>query len=210
MRFTREAVQESVNKYSTLIRRNLQIPLEDITVEETKFGRLSSAIMRTEYGKIFIDTTKEYSHVMVNGEKSTLHELGHRAVNAICPSFPNVVRKGLNQNIVSYAFGEGIPIELAIREGIAECFALDIFPSYFLLNSETVDFIQKTKKKHQKEVSLLFNPAGYGLPFFRSLYISNGLRGMFNYVKNLHPEQVPSRRELEVPVLYWERFQRQL
>jgi len=217
MRFTREAVQESVDKYSSLIREHLQIPLEEIIVEEKEFvwPWRKNTIMTTIYGKIFIDPTKEYDYHFVNQEESVLHEIGHRSVEALCPRFNIIIPRGCNtcssflrvlNSIVTGNAGR----DVALSEGIAECFALDVFPSYFLLDSNTLYFMQETKDHHQKNLSLVNNPAGFGRPFFRMLYNGMGLQGLCSYIRNLTPEQVPSKEDLRNPVLYWGRYSKQL
>lgn len=213
MKFTREHVQEKVDHYSGLIRQ-IGINLEEIAVEEKKFSQmLAITVMTTEKGKIYIDPTYNYPADIVNLDMTVLHELGHRAVESIRPTYNEDVIKGYIGpskflGRTRLLFSRKVHDFYSMIEGAAECFSLDVFPSSIFLSSESEQHRNVRRMWHLFKGNGSSYSLGRGYLFFHFIYHGGGLQGLTEYIRNFSPSEVPSREELENPALYWGKFKR--
>ena len=223
MKFDRITVQEHVDRFREEIRINAEIPMEKITVKEDKFGILESdTIMETCAGEIFIDPTKNFDPRYYSLEKTVLHELGHRAQEAINPriSKPKIF-KGLigydpyranklkeAYGLMKLVFSGNFWLAHSITEGAAECFALDIFPQFCSISDESRTFIGAMKELRREHHDIrnflcMSTTISRGYRFFHELHNMAGLDGARHYIKYFSSKNVPTNAELSKPWLYW-------
>jgi hypothetical protein len=215
MRFERSVIKDYLDRFLEEIKRNTEIPIEDIELVETKFKN-SWLIMQTSKGKLIFDPRREYDPRDECLEAIILHELGHRAHHAINPDMDKLVIEGLigfnlpDLSIAKKLYGVmklilsgNLSVPLCMNEGIAECFGFDIFPEFCSVSDHGRDYIGNRKEKHNSAKNLDIMRVSRGYRFFHELYSSGGLDGMIAYIKDFSKNQVPSRKEMINPQKYW-------
>ncbi len=231
MKFDVVATQEYVDRFLEEIRRNAEIPIEDIVVKVDIFknDKKTYTIAETCEGRIFIDPKKEFNPLGVCLEQTLLHELGHRAQYAVNPKFGRIIDFAImgchlnDKNIAKKIYGAAkaffnktYMISDGMMEGFAECFSLDMAPEFCKLSRDTILFsnwLRRVNKDlaHVQKVrgtswhANTYNPVGsaVGYAFFYELYSLAGSEGVMHYIKNISKESVPSMRELCNPDSYW-------
>ncbi len=218
VRITVEKTQGYVDKSLDEVRHGTGIHVEEITVEETRFiGEESETIMRTKEGKIFVDPQKDYSPEDVCSEISVLHELGHRTQHVLNPrmfeqsleklgcksEWENSLRR--LYNCLKLSFTKRISIPFILSEGVAECFALDVFPEFCSVSEDGKESIEREKVEHFKNGKyFILARTAMGYNFFHEIYSRYGQDGVTSYVSNFSQYDIPTKKELLKPSLFSE------
>ncbi|MBU2522958.1 MAG: hypothetical protein KKE23_01555 [Nanoarchaeota archaeon] len=229
MRITVSEIQKNVDKFLPGIRR-AGIAIEDIVVVKARFNHEEPEIF-SEGGRIYVDPTKSYKNNSVSHELLALHELGHRAIEAINPSWNDILMKkaGFDKEdgtlmeiyhmIKAHSNGK-LGAFYATHDGLTECFALDIFPEFCSISDFCKINIEKTKKNYEKITNknkfLKFFEISYdsykirniakGFGFFHKIHSKLDLPESFDtikeYVEEIKDYPLPTKQDFEDPMYY--------
>jgi len=228
MHITKEETYECLGRFLPEIRSGAGIPLETMIVNEPwRLGEDDDhdKIMFSEHGIIHIYPEKDYSPLYVNTEKSVLHELGHRAIEAINPKFYaglhtqagyDLDNDGLIKTIAQITINTlngKVFVPHALQEGLAEYFSLEIFPKLCSLSDFGRSFIEDARINAQK--GIFIRPNKYfsseekliakSYKFFNRMYTVDGLDGKYGikeYIKNAPNYKLPRGDDWDAPLLY--------
>jgi len=217
MRITKPLIEHYLNNFLPEIRRNLNISLEDITIKEKKFYldkyQTSPHEMETEKGIIFIDPSAYYDPSKTNIEASLLHELGHRSMDVINPNFDKeLIKKSCYDHseknkikkfyhYLKSLLGDDFLMIYLTFEGMAECFALDIFSEKCSLSEDAKRFIKKKKKNYALSLNghSLDKELAQSYSLFKGMYCTKRLSGIKEYIRNISNCDLISKKDLEDP-----------
>lgn len=224
MRINVKKTRQLVDRFQSEIRKNADIILEDIAVKEIDFSKTglfadcdTITPIFTEQGRIYVDPSVEYNPDAISIEYVVLHELGHKAQKAFNPVMHFDIIEVLtgfrihDRNVLwrSLAFmklvleGKELVGE-SLNEGLANCFALDIFPDFCNISKEGIHTLAE-HRSFRKE--LIENPRidsrrkcfAQGYNFFSSIYRKHSLPGVISYVRNISGHRIPSFKEMAAP-----------
>ena len=225
MKVNVEQTQKLVNKFRDEICKKTGILIEEIVVKETDFrteraakGMGGKTIMITRAGHILVDPTQEYTSQLTSLEYSILHELGHRAQFTINPGMSIDILEGIagfdfvnrTRFVHLIALSKILltgkaPIMSTLMEGVADCFALDVFPKYCSVSRKGRDSLSEHRRLREEIMHgtapntkyVINNTLAYN--FFHRIYAEQSLNGLVSYLKNIKRYRIPSFNDMIEP-----------
>lgn len=222
MRIDIKETQRMVNSLRKEIRSNTGIILEEIVIRKADFREMeltedsrTNFVIGTERGIILVDPNRSYNPEYVSLEYAVLHELGHRAQEAINPEMhldmiENIAGIKLrNRSIlmrpIAFAkiiFSNKELVDVALSEGLADCFAIDIFPEYCTLPEQGLKMLAKHKLFrelyiHDNRVNDITKRTSKAYNFFSKMHEKYSLPGIVSYVRHISGHKLPSFKEME-------------
>jgi len=184
--------------------------------------------MQTEKGVITVDPKQEQYSDFYTEETAVLHELGHRVTSVLNSNLYDLVTAksaGTSLGFLDNFFGRQyagfkslfkgeIATATVIDEGIAETFALYVFPHVCEISKESKNtnanralsyFWFSRRQVENSLITFIESRYAIGCNFFSKVLSLTGKEGFIDYIKNLSGENIPLRADFYKSASYFER-----